>query len=53
MGQKVQPNGLRLGITKEHNAKWYAGKHDYAQNLIQDLKIRGVLEERFAKCFQH
>ena len=43
MGQKVQPNGMRLGVIREHNAKWYAG-NDYSANLIQDLKIREYLE---------
>lgn len=46
MGQKVQPNGMRLGIIREHNAKWYAGNQDYSKNLIQDLKIREYLEEK-------
>lgn len=46
MGQKVQPTGFRLGITKEHKARWYAGKQDYSKNLVQDLKIRAALGKR-------
>lgn len=46
MGQKVQPNGLRLGIIKDFNAKWYADKTEYAKYLIQDLKIREFLEKK-------
>jgi len=46
MGQKVQPNGMRLGVIREHSAKWFAGKQDYSQNLIQDLKIREFLEAK-------
>lgn len=46
MGQKVQPNGLRLGIVKDFNAKWYAEKGDYSKCLIQDLKVREFLEKR-------
>ena len=46
MGQKVNPNGMRLGIVKEFNAKWYAEKNDYSKNLIEDLKIREYLEKR-------
>jgi small subunit ribosomal protein S3 len=46
MGQKVQPNGMRLGIIREHNAKWYAGNQDYSKNLIQDLRIREYLEAK-------
>lgn len=46
MGQKVQPNGLRLGIVKDFNAKWFADKSDYAKFLTQDLKVRALLEKR-------
>ena len=44
MGQKVQPNGMRLGVIREHNAKWYAGNQNYSVNLVQDLKIREYLD---------
>ena len=46
MGQKVHPTGMRLGIVKEHNAKWYADKGDYAKNLLQDIKVREYLVEK-------
>lgn len=46
MGQKVQPNGLRLGIVKDFNAKWYAEKKDYANFLVEDLKVREYLNKR-------
>ena len=46
MGQKVQPNGLRLGIVKDFNAKWYAEKGDYAKFLVQDLEVRAFLEKK-------
>ena len=46
MGQKVQPNGMRLGVIREHNAKWYAGNQSYSTNLVQDLKIREYLEAK-------
>ena len=42
MGQKVNPNGLRLGINKDWQSKWYADK-DYAKYLINDIKIREYL----------
>ncbi len=45
MGQKVNPNGLRLGIIKTWDAKWYANK-DYATNLHEDLKIRKFLKQK-------
>ena len=46
MGQKVSPNGLRLGINKDWEAKWYASKHDFADTLARDLKIRKFIEQK-------
>ena len=46
MGQKVHPNGMRLGIVKDFNAKWYAEKSEYAKFLLQDLKVREYLENK-------
>ena len=45
MGQKVNPNGLRLGINKDWEAKWYSNKKDFAKYLDKDVKIREYLEE--------
>ena len=42
MGQKVNPHGIRLGIVKTWDAKWYADK-EYAANLHEDIKIREYL----------
>ena len=39
MGQKVNPHGLRVGVIKEWDSKWYAEK-DFADNLVEDHKIR-------------
>ena len=44
MGQKVNPHGIRLGIVKTWDAKWYADK-DYAENLHEDIKIRAYLKD--------
>ena len=44
MGQKVNPHGMRLGIVKTWDAKWYAGK-DFADNLLEDIKIRNFLKD--------
>ncbi len=46
MGQKVHPIGIRLGISKDWNAKWFAEKTDYAANLKADLMAREFLEKR-------
>ena len=43
MGQKVNPHGIRLGIVKDWDAKWYADK-DFADNLHEDIKIRDYLK---------
>lgn len=45
MGQKVSPNGLRLGINKDWEARWYSNKKDFAKYLDKDIKIRKYLEE--------
>ena len=42
MGQKVNPHGMRLGIVKDWDAKWYADK-DFADNLHEDIRIREYL----------
>ena len=47
MGQKINPNGLRVGIIRDWESKWYAEK-DYATLLHEDLKIREYIETRLA-----
>ena len=44
MGQKVNPHGIRLGIVKDWDARWYADT-DFAQNLHEDIKIRDYLKK--------
>ena len=46
MGQKVNPNGFRLGISKKQNANWFAKGKDFSKNLIQDLKVRDHLNKK-------
>ena len=43
MGQKVNPIGLRLGINRTWDSRWYAGKAEYGQLLHEDIKIRAAL----------
>ena len=45
MGQKVNPHGIRLGIVKDWDAKWFADK-DFADNLHEDIKIRDYLKNK-------
>jgi small subunit ribosomal protein S3 len=49
MGQKVNPVGLRLGINRTWESRWYAGA-DYADLLHQDLKIREFLQDRLKQA---
>jgi small subunit ribosomal protein S3 len=46
MGHKVNPIGLRLGINRTWDSRWYAGDADYASLLHDDLKLRTKLRER-------
>lgn len=44
MGQKINPTGLRIGVIKDWDARWYAEK-DYADTLLEDLAIRKYVDE--------
>ncbi|MBR0401369.1 MAG: 30S ribosomal protein S3 [Lachnospiraceae bacterium] len=46
MGQKVNPHGLRVGVIKDWNSKWYAEKGDFADNIVEDDKIRKYLKKK-------
>ncbi|MDD5215719.1 MAG: KH domain-containing protein, partial [Methylococcales bacterium] len=48
MGQKVHPTGIRLGIVKDWNSRWYASTQDYPTFLYQDLKVREFLRKKLA-----
>ncbi len=46
MGQKINPHGLRVGVVKDWDAKWYAEKDEYADLLHEDLEIRNHIKEK-------
>ena len=46
MGQKVNPHGFRVGVIKDWNSKWYADKKSFADNLVEDYKIREFLKSK-------
>ena len=48
MGQKINPNGFRLGVIRDWTAKWYAGSKHYADNLASDIKLREHLKKKLA-----
>ena len=45
MGQKVNPHGLRVGVIKDWDSKWYADKKTFGDNLVEDYKIRTFLKK--------
>ena len=45
MGQKVNPHGLRVGVIKDWDSKWYA-EETFADNLVEDDKIRKYVKKR-------
>ena len=47
MGQKVNPHGLRVGIIRDWSSKWYSGKRDFSDLLIEDNKIRKYVKDKF------
>jgi small subunit ribosomal protein S3 len=47
VGQKVHPYGLRLGIIKDWEGKWYADRKEYSAHLHEDLVMRRMIKERF------
>ncbi len=47
MGQKVNPIGFRLGVTKDWKSKWYADKQRYGKLLHEDIKIRNLIEQKY------
>ena len=45
MGQKVSPHGFRVGVIQDWDSKWFASKQDFADNLVEDNKIRTFLKK--------
>lgn len=46
MGQKVNPIGFRVSVTKDWLSKWYADKKDFAPLLLEDIKVRDIVKKR-------
>jgi small subunit ribosomal protein S3 len=47
MGQKVNPNGFRIGVIRDWESTWYADKHDFAGKLKEDYDIRTYLKKKY------
>ena len=50
MGQKVNPLGIRLGITRDWVSKWYAGKQQYPAQILADFRVREFLKKRLVEA---
>ena len=50
MGQKVNPHGLRVGVIKDWNSRWYANDQDFSDFLVEDQKIRKFLKKKLASA---
>ncbi len=50
MGQKVNPLGIRLGITRDWVSKWYAGKKQYPAQILMDFRVREFLKKRLSEA---
>src|ERR1700735_3589517 len=50
MGQKVNPIGIRLGITRDWVSKWYAGKRQFPQHVHTDFRVRAFLRKKLAEA---
>jgi small subunit ribosomal protein S3 len=45
MGQKVNPHGMRVGVIKDWDSRWYANKNDFARYLVEDKQIRDFIKK--------
>lgn len=50
MGQKVNPHGLRVGVIKDWDSRWFAGKATFGDTLVEDYKIREFLKKKLYKA---
>ena len=50
MGQKVNPHGLRVGVIKDWNSRWYANDQEFAEFLVEDQKIRKFLKKKLGNA---
>ncbi len=46
MGQKVHPHGLRVGIIKDWDSRWFANNNQFGSLLVEDAKIRKYIKKR-------
>ncbi len=49
MGQKIDPRGFRLAVTRDWSSRWYANNQNFAKILLEDLKIREFLRKKYGR----
>src|SRR5574344_359620 len=50
MGQKVNPNGFRVGVIKDWTSTWYADKKSFSKYILEDKNIRDYISKKYAQC---
>ncbi len=50
MGQKVNPNGFRIGVNKDWSSTWYADKKTFSKYILEDKKIRTYINKKYGQC---
>lgn len=50
MGQKINPNGFRIGVNKNWSSQWFASKNTFAKYLLEDNKIRNIINQKYGQC---
>ena len=50
MGQKVNPNGFRIGVNKDWSSTWYADKKSFSKYILEDKKIRNHINKTYGQC---
>lgn len=50
MGQKVNPNGFRIGVNKDWSSTWYADKKNFPKYILEDKKIRTYINKKYGQC---
>ncbi len=50
MGQKVNPHGLRVGVIKDWDSRWFTSKRDFGDTLVEDYKLRKAAEKAALQC---
>lgn len=50
MGQKVNPNGFRIGVNKDWSSTWFADKRTFSKYILEDKKIRNYISKQYGQC---